>query len=75
MKKAYKRFRSEMLQNEYMLQKIKGSLDDDIDLSEKDKKKKIKLEWKGMPEAEKIKWASRKKQKKENAANKIKMKG
>ena len=63
-----------MLQSEITLKTMKSNIKYHLDLNEKERKKRVKIEWKNLSEGEKLKWASRKKQKKEIAANKLKFK-
>ena len=53
---------------------MKSNIKYHLDLNERERKKRLKIEWKNLSEGEKLKWASRKKQKKEIAANKLKFK-
>jgi hypothetical protein len=53
---------------------MKGKIIYNLDLNEKERKKRLKIEWKSLSEAEKLKWASRKKQKKDISTTKLKIK-
>ena len=63
-----------MLQNETNLKTMKGKIIYNLDLNEKERKKRLKMEWKSLSEVEKLKWASRKKQKKDISNTKLKIK-
>jgi glycerone phosphate O-acyltransferase/fatty acyl-CoA reductase len=60
--------------SQFNVDQVKANPKMNPDLNEKDRKKRLKIEWKSLSEAEKLKWASRKKQKKDISTTKLKIK-